>query len=776
MISDDFTLAAATAPHRDSKNWTNEELTWGTLRSWCAYEVGTRKECGNYLLGTLRGTRRIKSAILSRTGITLDVDTPGEGFLSAVELLLPNCAALVHSTFSSTPDSPRWRVIIPLAREVKPHEYTLMANILMDHLGREQFDPGSDQPERYMFRPAAQQPEWFQWHEIEGPALDPDELLENFEGDLSEAAVPKVHNMKRDPFSIGGTIGAFNRAFDDFAQLVEEFDLPYEESGAGRWKYTDAKAVAGMGAVTPGIYFSHHVTDPAYGKACNAFDLVRIHKFGHLDAQSSDSTPVNRLPSNVEMEKFASQQARVLTELLGRDFTDEMSDLADNLDPETNTELPPAQWWNNLSVHPKTGEVTETIKNWDLIFAHDPALGNFHFNEMMRTIEPKGNFPWREKVEADVLGDADIAKLADHAERRYNLKISKERLYQRIQSAAQDRRFHPVKDYLLSLQWDGEKRLDTALPGVEDSEYTRMVARKALTAAVARVMQPGCKWDHMVILYGTQGLGKSHWIERMAKGFDDSLGQIGSKDTLVNMQRSWFVVSDEGHSLKKADFAQLKEFITKTRDTFRAPYDRSAQEYPRHCVFWGTTNDEVFLRNEEGNRRFLVLEIKEKVDFDLWTEEYVDQIWAEAVQSWRDGERLFLTPDEEALAEKARRRHIAEEPLFGLVRRYLETPVDKNWNKMSTMERVHWMEERDTGFEQGDQAITEVCSLQLYMEVAGAPRNDTNRDYLIREYYKIMASFPGWKLEPGQRDVPNYGRQRVFVRIPDDELSVDDLI
>ncbi|CAH1192984.1 DNA primase [Glutamicibacter phage Montesquieu] len=776
MINRDFTLAAVTAANRDSKNWDATELTWGEILNWAEHQVGSRKECGNYMLGRLKGTRRVKTAVISRSGVTLDIDTPGADFLQSVELLLPECAALVHTTYSSTPDNLRWRLIIPLSREVTPHEYTLVAEALMTMLGRDQFDPGSSQYERYMFKPSVQKGSTFQYEIIEGPALDPDKVMENYEGDLSELPLPTKH-QKRDPFELGGTLGAFNRAYDDLSSLVEAFELPYEEDGSGRWKFTGAKAVAGMGEVSRGIFYSHHVTDPAYGKACNAFDLVRIHKFAHLDSQVDSKTPVNRLPSHLEMEKFASRQARVVTELLGRDFADELSDMADNLDPETNTEAPPAAWWNELKLHPKTGETLESIGNWDLLFSHDPVLGNFHFNEMMRVIEPREDFPWRPRIDADVLGEADLAKMLDHAERKYHLKISKDKLFQRVQSASQDRRFHPVRDYLEALEWDGTERLDTCLPGAEDNEYTRMVARKALVAAVARVFSPGVKWDQMMILFGKEGMGKSHWIERMARGFDSSLGKIGDKDTLVNLQRSWIVTSDEGHSLRKADFNQLKEFLTKTRDTFRMPYERSAQEYPRHCVIWGTTNDEVFLRNEEGNRRFLVVEVATKVDFDAMTDEYVDQLWAEAVHRYHEGEKLYLNPTEEKLAAKARERHIAEEPLFGLVRNYLETLVPGDWASTSSFGRQQWFEDRAAGMgTEGTEPINEVCTLQLYMEVMGAPRTENNRDYQIREYYRIMSNFSGWRLEPFPRDVPNYGVQRVFVRIPDDELTATDLI
>lgn len=776
MITREFELAAVTAANRDSKNWDATTLYWGDILDWVTGEVATRKECGNYMLGTLKGTRRVKTAVVSRSGITLDIDTPGADFLESVDLLMPECAAVVHTTYSSTPDEPRWRLIVPLSRELKPYEYTLAAEALMRLLGYEQFDPGSSQYERYMFKPAAQDPSWFQYRVYEGPALDPDDLMENYEGDLSDMPMPRLHNMKRDPFELGGTLGAFNRAYDDLASVVDAFDLPYEECGSGRWKYTEAKAMAGMNEVSRGIYFSHHVTDPAYGKACSAFDLVRIHKFGHLDKQSDPKTPVNRLPSHVEMEKFASKQARVVTELLGRDFADEMSDMADHLDPETNTDAPKAAWWTELQLNPKTGEATDSIGNWDLLFANDPVLGNFHFNEMSGAIEPRADFPWRKAIIADSIGEADLAKMIDHVERQYHLKVSKDKLFQRLQAASQDRRFHPVRDYLEQLEWDGVERLETCLPGVKPTEFTKMVARKVMTAAVARVMEPGCKWDHMMILFGKEGLGKSHWVERMANGYDDALGKIGDKDTLVTMQRSWIILADEGHSLKKADFNQLKEFVTKTRDTFRAPYERGASEHPRQCVIWGTTNDEVFLRNEEGNRRFLVVEVADKVDFDKLTQDYVDQVWAEAVASYHDGERLYLTPVEERMAAKARERHIEEEPMFGLVRRYLDTLVPEDWATTGTFSRTQWLEDEAGGLVQGTEMITEVCTLQLYLEVVGAPRTENNRAFQIREYYRIMSNFPGWRLDPIPRDVPNYGVQRVFKRIPDEDLTAQDLI
>ena len=293
----DEQLPAITAPKKNSNHWKLGTVSWAEIVGWMA-SPADRKECGNYVLGTLVETtvkhkpdadpctklHRTKQAVVSRWAVTLDVDHPEQGFWDKVDLLLPYMA-LLHTTYSSTPDAPRYRLIVPVDRELTPEEYHAAAGALMQLLGTANFDPGSAQAERYMFKPAAAELGHFQWLEVEGEPAPADELLANFDADLSQLPAPKPHRSKRDPFGLEGTVGAFNRAYrDDLAGLIEQYDLPYQHVRDDRWHLAGATAAAGMGPVNgvEGLYYSHHANDPAYGTTCSAFDLVRLHLFGHI--------------------------------------------------------------------------------------------------------------------------------------------------------------------------------------------------------------------------------------------------------------------------------------------------------------------------------------------------------------------------------------------------------------------------------------------------------------------------------------------------------------
>lgn len=752
----------AQAPKRDSKVWTQGTITWDEIVAWMDTPAKV-KAAGNYVMGKLKGTRRSKTTILSRGMLTLDVDSPDPGFAEGLEMVLPYAAA-VHTTFSATLELPRYRVLIPLDRNVLPDEYHTAAAAVMQELGLHQFDPGSVQPERYMFKPSMTTKKAYKAFVVEGPIASADALLANFQADLSQVPAPRVHKNKRDPFAIEGTIGAFNRAYTDFATLIREYELPYEPAGADRWQLAGSAAAAGMGTVQPGLVYSHHTNDPAYGQTCSAFDLVRLHLHGELDEKVSSGTPVNRLPSNKEMLETASKDLNVVRELVGSDFDEELKATGDAIMHDN--------WRMAFSLDPRTGKPNDTIDNWDLLLDHDKAFKALLFNEMTMAIEIGGNLPWRDLTPGrETFGSSDRASLALHIEREYGIRPPRAYLDDLISDKAMNLRINPVRDYLLSLEWDGTPRVETCLPGVTPTTFTRLVARKAMVAAVARMMEPGCKWDHMLVLYGAEGLGKSHWVERMSKGYSSELGRLGDKDTLIAMQRSWIMMSDEGHNMRKADFDAQKSFITRTSDTFRMPYEREAQEKKRHCVIWGSTNDETFLRKQEGNRRFHIVKCETKVDFDKLTDRYIDQVWAEAMHMYRAGEQLWLGEEESLMASEEREAFTEEDASVGLIQAYLDTSIPDGWDGMSPESRQMWLMNQEDGFEAGTNRIDRVCSLQIWVEAMGRRRGDHKRLDLI-EITNALKQVPGWQRAAGRKRVPGYGPQAVFERIPDD----DDLI
>jgi len=610
-----------------------------------------------------------------------------------------------------------------------------------------------------MFKPSESAPGLFEFRVLDGPAASADELLLDFEPDLSAIPAPKPHRNKRDPFAMEGTIGAFNRAYDDWAVLIEEYDLPYEPAGDDRWHLVGATAAAGMGPVqgAEGLVFSHHANDPAFGVACSAFDLARLHLFGHLDEDKPAGTPVNRLPSHRAMAETATQDVRVVRELVGADFDAELEGTAESIEREN--------WRLQLKLDPSSGKPVDEIQNWDLLTKHDPAFQALQYNELTMAIETSGALPWRELEPAGAtFSTRDRARLALYIERTYHLRPSRAYLDDVITDKALQNWVNPVKDYLESLEWDGVPRVETCLPGVKPTAYTRLVARKVMTAAVARMLDPGCKWDHTLVLFGSEGLGKSHWIDRMALGFSAPLGRLDNKDTLLDMQRSWIMTADEGHSLKKADWDAQKEFITRTADVFRMPYERESQVHPRHCVIWSTTNDEVFLRRQEGNRRFLIVKAEEAIDFDQLTDEYVGQVWAEAVALYRAGERLFLEGEDAQMAAEEREQFTEEDALVGIISDYLDTLVPADWFDRTPEARQMWLMNRDSEIDAvGTEKLDKVCTLQIWVEAMGRQAGHHRRTDLL-EISAALKRVPGWRLLPGRHRVPGYGPQAVYVR------------
>ena len=556
----------------------------------------------------------------------------------------------------------------------------------------------------------------------------------------------------------------FCQAYQDWAELIRVFELPYEQVSVNRFHLNGAKSEPGMAPIAenPGFVYSYHANDPAGGRAMNAFDLVRVHKFGHLD-DGKDGVPVTRLPSTRAMNELASNDERV-KKLQSAEI---LKAFSEEIDDETDS----TSWVEGLSCN-KFGAVENTIQNLDLITAHDPIFKGIVLNVRGMSMElTPGSYPWRDVRENDTqLDDYDFSSIMLHLERTYRLRISENQLRHVLRDLVQERKHDFVQEYLEGLKWDGTPRVEFALPGVEDSPHTRLVARKVLVAAVARTFEPGIKWDNMLMIYGSEGIGKSWWIEKMSRGWYNSLDEIGNKDTLMKMGKSWIVTADEGHSLRAADFNKLKEFLTQRKDEYRAPFAATVTSYPRRSVIWGTTNDPAFLRRQDGNRRFLIVHAEHKVDFDAMTDDYINQVWAEAVQMYKDGEKLRFTAEETELLNEARAPYVQEDPLTGLVQKYADTAVPAGWDDMTLGERLEWRVNATANFAPaGTETINSLCALQVWCEVMGRRIGDHSvRD--MADIQRVLRTLPGWVMHPVPRETAAYGRQQVFVRAVESDL------
>ena len=327
--------------------------------------------------------------------------------------------------------------------------------------------------------------------------------------------------------------------------------------------------------------------------------------------------------------------------------------------------------------------------------------------------------------------------------------------------------FHPVRDYLNGCTWDGVPRVETLLIdylGAEDTPYTRAVTRKTLVAAVARIYRPGCKFDYMLTLRGRQGLGKSALIAKLGgKWFSDTFSTMQGKEAYEQVLGVWIMEVGELAGMRKAEAETIKLYISKQADRFRPAYGRRLQEFPRQCIFIGTTNETEFLRDTTGNRRFWVVDTPLDPKRSMWedlTPATVQQIWGEAVDIFKRGEELFLPRDLEAVAREVQASYEEENPRAGLVAEYLERKLPEGWEDQDTTTRRMWLE---TDAE-GTIERTTVCAVEIWAEALGGNPDKMDR-YAIKEIRDIMAGIQGWRRMGNLKVVAKpYGRQKYWRR------------
>jgi len=239
---------------------------------------------------------------------------------------------------------------------------------------------------------------------------------------------------------------------------------------------------------------------------------------------------------------------------------------------------------------------------------------------------------------------------------------------------------HPVKDWLESLQWDGTARLDDLLPryfGTPDTVYSRAVGSKWAISAVARVLQPGCQADAMLVLEGKQGAGKSTGIEALcgASWFADSGIDPGNKDSYQNLRSKWIYEFGELSSIKGREIEKVKAFVSARSDTYRPSYGRRALSFPRQNVFVGTTNDSHYLSDRTGNRRFWPVRCERDIDVSLIRADR-EQLWAEAVARYKAHEAWHVdTAELRALCVEEQSAHEQLDDWEPIVRQWLTNPT-----------------------------------------------------------------------------------------------------
>lgn len=721
------------------------------------------KDHGGFVGGWLKGGVRKNGNVISRGIGALDADCIPEDtdFVALAASALEGAAYFIYSTHSHTPEAPRYRIVIPFSREVSEDEYPALMRMVAKQIGMDYFDDTTYQANRMMYWASCPANGEFVFDEHTGNPLNPDKYLSLYadwrdvtqwptSSRESEIRSREVKSQQ-DPLEKSGVVGAFCKAYGIEDAISEFLSDVYEPSAiAGRYQYKEADSTAGVVLYDGKWAYSHHATDPACGKLLNAFDLVRIHKYGELDEKASFKA----------MCAFAAQDEKI--KLLMAE--ERIAAAEDDFSADIN--------WTAALEREKSGALKNTLSNLLLILNHDENLKGIRYNRLANQIYGE-NLPWDRPHSP--WRDADTAQLVAYIDKRYG-SFSARNYELALTKVADDRAYHPIREYLSGLPpWDKVPRVDTLLVdylGAEDSPYTRAVTRKTLVAAVARILNPGTKHDSILVLNGRQGIGKSTLFSKLGQQwYSDSLSISDMKDKTApeKLQGYWILELGELAGIKKMDVETVKSFITRTDDKYRPSYGRAVESHPRQCVIVGTTNsDGGFLRDITGNRRFWPVRVSGEGKYHAWELTDIDQIWAEALVMYAEGEELFLKGDVAEAAFAEQRDAMENDDREGLVAEYLDTLLPDNWDTMDICRRLEYFRWPDDPTRaKGTVRRSQVCVMEIWCECFGKPRESIKKSDSY-EIEGILSRIGGWEKydgnKTGKKAVPMYGVQRVFVR------------
>lgn len=562
-------LAISYGNSRQAKKWVNKTISFDALKERLKTTIRTTesaeeyakmskaqrdaaKDHGGFVGGTLKGGRRKIDTVELRSMIALDGDRIDKAFLDNYETTAPYTSVL-YTTHSSTEDSPRVRIIFPMTRDVSSEEFVAVSRYVAQALGIDYFDECSYQPNQLMYWPSTPQNGVFVYKETDKEWLDPDDILSahpewtdptQLPTSSRESKANTVTQQKvQDPLTKDGVVGLFNRVFFPVTKALEAFlsDVYEQTDNPNRWHLIESRSIAGVEIKDDKFVYSHHAKDPAYLKLCNAFDIVRIHRFGDDDEKASFRA----------MCDFAMQQEDVKLLAANERLAEAEADFVDAGDGD---------WKKRLKYQPRTSLLENSVYNLNLILANDPDFRNFAFNDMANRIQVTGPLPWERPKGNQFWRDADTAQLKSIIDIRY-LPFSSRNHDVAFTKIADDRHFHPVRDYLDSLPaWDGVKRVEDLFIKylkADDTEYVRAVTRKTFAAAVARIYVPGIKFDCVPVLDGDQGIGKSTIVKDLVTSeyYSEtlSLTDMDDKSGAEKLQGFWVIEIGELAGMKKAD-------------------------------------------------------------------------------------------------------------------------------------------------------------------------------------------------------------------------------
>ena len=800
----DFKFILSSSATAKSLEWTEKEVAWEEFATQLSKakvthethdefmamtkeQQGRVKDVGAFVGGRLSGGRRRKNNLQFRSLLSLDIDFGNMDYANNMKELLGDTEFIIHGTHKHSEDNPRFRLLAPMSRDLDPTEYEAVARKIAELSGMELYDPSTFQPERCMFYPSVSTDTPYYYIRNAGEPLDVDKYLGMYDdpGDMSKWCYPEGHKPDLDnkgyalvreaenPIFKNNLVGAFCRAYT-ISEAIDKFlsDV-YKLESDGRYTYIGGSTTGGMITFDDTFAYSYHGTDPiCTGNVYNAYDLVRIHLFTNKAKKDLDANDIKR--SEAKMLELCNKDQTVVKEHIiakqkiaeEKIETEKKARLEKTLQDAENLE------WDM----DKKGNYLPTARNFCNIFRSDKELvGLIAYNEFIdRTLLTRVPF-WRKDLQgltgSDV-SDTDLSVIRTYIETKYGINNEK-KLNDAITVIALDNRFHPVKEYIDSVFWDGKERVETWFIDyleAEDNIYTREATKVMLVAAVERIFNPGCKFDNALILVAGQGVGKSTLLDRMgSQWYTDSVGAIGTDKAYESIRGKWIVELAElaGMDKRRTTVEDIKHFLSKTEDSYRPAYGRNVVNQKRQCVFFGTTNRSEFLRDATGDRRFYPITCHATTAnpdiFSSSIEYEVSQLWAEARMLQQKGVKLVLSREAELVAEKARGERFEEDERTGLIMDYLDMEIPDNWSSMDEAERKAYLEfdrVEGTGSKRNTVTIMEIAVECLGYELVKVDNKVKNeiKDILVRT--KVWRKASG---DNGRVRTP-YGRLAAYIR------------
>jgi len=793
------------------------------------------KDKGGFIAGKSQNNKRDSLSIQSRNMITLDMDYCPPNILNILKEKQDvkkelNFQFFVYSTHSHTPDKPRLRLIIPLKNEITIEKYEPIGRAVANIIGLEYFDATTFQINRIMYFPSVSVDGEYLC-EVYGledwNPLDPDEMLDKYMDYLNIAEFQKPHfisglnvdrikkgqisSSKKTKYRI---VNAFNTEYT-IIEAIDKFlqDEYVKGKHQDRYTYTDGESKDGLVILNDEYAYSHHATDPSQGRLLNAFDIVRIHKFGKQDTDSTEQQQYekyDKMTSFEAMVEFIRENApSVLKHMpeIQKLTKNEKEFVTGEVDVEKNS-VEEDDWRLTLDFigtkndrHPKSN-----ARNINLILENDDKFKElFYYDSLKDSICFYRTPDWNtEKKKGDLVNDEDDSEIRVYLNTVYQIN-SKDVVYDCVVHQSSKKRIHPIRTFFSKLpEWDGVPRIEDIvcdLYDIKPNAFYREASKAWWVGIVQRVMRPGSKFDMMIVISGNQGIGKSQFGKSIAtlewKGgmetidsqpnfFGDDELPFDKKDAYEQLGGIMIYELPEFEKYyKKSDASTIKSFVSKTSDKFRKSYGRRVSEYRRQCVFIATTNDNKPLRDRTGNRRFLPFystlpqNTTRLYNSHYWNENIRNQCFAEALQYYEEGFNPMSAFSEEAkrIWDELNEKATIENDSLPIVEMYLNNEFPINFYNFSFEDMKRYWHERVkkdfngvsiTRAKKKEFSIKEIYTVGFDRAFQNTP------DFLIREQIQAALEQLGYTKATGRVRQGIFGQQQVYVKMEKGEIIDDE--